>query len=417
MAPSHQNLPGPPSREFNDSQKVLGELLRTPFVSSFLSEARQGDVHDPDVTRRSQAWAAWAVSSLVRVSTGEREYSALRLPGSFYDPNNQGPKVVPHLEIPRKVASTNHPEFPFRLALFGNALLFPYWRYSEVTAVRRALFNTVSGPVDDVVALLASRRANLVTGLELVNAELEPHWQSVSEFLFSNDVQQGADATDDFTPVDVQRYLPSAYDLDLHVRFDEQLLEKNHGYTARRVGVWQVHGRAKNGKAFSFGVATPRLTVNSLFNDPLFVPSAESLGALLVRALLLRRIAARRLNLDAHYTVGDPTPSPRAYLRAVPARPGAKLPEASTGAVMRFLADFPDPEAAWQALERWGQRGYLLTTTPEGFRQAHAAASRAWRRVEEPDRSDIDVVLPLAWDMRDGKAQVVRVTYSSDTQA
>jgi hypothetical protein len=45
----------------------------------------------------------------------------------------------------------------------------------------------------------------------------------------------------------------------------------------------------------------------------------------------------------------------------------------------------------------------------EGFLAAHRNALRFMRRAETPERDDVNVLLPLAWDDR---SRVVRVTFS-----
>jgi hypothetical protein len=88
---------------------------------------------------------------------------------------------------------------------------------------------------------------------------------------------------------------------------------------------------------------------------------------------------------------------------------GQKLPEASVAAAVGFLQTYPDPEAAWKCLETWGAAGHMLTVTKDAFIASHANALRYLRRAEQPERDDINLVLPLAWDA-DGK--VVRATFA-----
>jgi hypothetical protein len=101
----------------------------------------------------------------------------------------------------------------------------------------------------------------------------------------------------------------------------------------------------------------------------------------------------------------------------VVARVGDKLPEASVSAAVKFLHAQPDPADAWAALTAWAQARTaggsgpraVLTVSQEGFAAAHRSALRAVRRAEQPEREDINVILPLAWDSR---GRVVRVTFS-----
>jgi len=403
-------------REVHDDRDVRVRLVRSPLVLSFIDRARPGDLFDADPHRRASAWANWCIDAMAEVSNGERTYAAIRLPGAFYDPRNQAPRIVPHLEVPRRRLTTADAELPDRLSQMGNGLCFPYWMYSEVTAVRRALFNTDAGPVGELLDLLNSRRSDLVTGLELANRQAGPQWSTIAALILSSEDGLSGDATGHFGTQEVAAYLPAAKPLSLEVRFDEQLAERNGAWTSRRVGVWQLRGETPGGERFALGVVTPRLTVNSLFNDDLFAPDKESPAALLVRTLQLRRLVQRHLHGTDGFRVGNPgaaAPS-GAHLRAVVARPGQKLPEASVSAAMGFLESYPDPESAWDALERWADKGYVLTVTRDGFVAVHRRAARTLRRMEDPERADIDCLLPLAWDVREGKAQVVRATFQAE---
>ena len=81
-------------------------------------------------------------------------------------------------------------------------------------------------------------------------------------------------------------------------------------------------------------------------------------------------------------------------------------------AAVHFLQNFPDAEQAWVMLERWAGEANLLTITQEAFRAAHANALRYLRRAETPDRDDINVLLPLAWN----NGKVLRVTFSRPSE-
>jgi hypothetical protein len=99
-----------------------------------------------------------------------------------------------------------------------------------------------------------------------------------------------------------------------------------------------------------------------------------------------------------------------AHLRAIVAKVGAKLPEASVEAAVHFLHTYPSAEEAWEALSEWSVRtGTLLTVSEEGFRDTHRRAQRFIRRAEDPERDDVNVLLPLGWDAR---SRVVRVSFS-----
>ena len=405
----------------DDAGAGRGRLMRTPWVASWVGQARRGDLADGDPVRRASAWANWAAAALGEISNGRRSYPALRLAGEFYDPHGTGGKSHPHLEVPERVLRRPDGEFPTRLAQAGAGLSFPYWRYDEVFAVRRSVFNTPVGPVGEFVEVVDDRRGALRDGLTVLGRYAAPNWGQVAGLIIADADGLVADACDDFGPTEVASWLPAAERFSVHVRFDAELRERNGAWASRRVGVWQLHGVTPGGDEFGFGVITPRLTANSLFTDPMFDPEHESPAACLVRSLVLRRIIERHLGGGrlVKHRIGDPVPEiaeVRAgsfgHLRAVPAQPGQKLPEASLSSAVAFLDAYRDPEAGWAALSAWSERGFLLTVTQEAFLDAHRRAARALRRAEEPERGDVDCLLPIAWDNRDGHAQVVRVTWA-----
>jgi hypothetical protein len=399
---------------------VSAELLRKPFIASWFHRARQADQRDPDPARRAAAWAQWALTSMSPMTgNSDRPYTALTLPGKFYDPRGTGPTVRPHLEIPAGLFDRAAPEFPDRLAQLGNGLLFPWWIIPEVMAVKRALFSTGRGSIADLVELLNSRRPALVDALTPMTGAAGRRWTLVEGDLLNSPAELGPVATAPFTEAEVADYLPPAAELKLTVEFDAKLRESSNGGASRRVGVWRISGEA--GEPFTLGVITPRLTRGSLFNDPLFAADREAPAALLVRGLLLRRLLRTALGGGVGVPVAEPAAAVRAQagprLRAIVARVGDKLPEAGVASAVHFLQTYPEPEDAWRVLSDWGAsspaggegRRAVLTVSEDGFKAAHRAALRALRRAEEPQRDDINVVLPLAWDSR---SRVVRVTFS-----
>jgi len=388
-------------------------LVRSPFVASWVGLARPGETTDPDPLRRTAAWAQWAAERLVMIDNGERRYPAVGLDGRFYTTSGEAPLARPHLEIPRRVLGVPDAEFPARLAAAGAAMRFAWWVYPEVVALRRATFNRPPAPAGELLEALNARRASLVDGLSAAVAVAAEHWSTVERLLVSEPEALLGAAVGDFDVDDVAAYLPLATDWGLRVVFDGPLAERSGTWATRRVGVWQLRGTAPDGSEVAVAAVTPRLTANSQFYDQLFKAQAESVAALLVRALILRRLA--RTHLTPGEAPGGPVADPAddtdasgPRLWAVAARMGAKIPEASVAAAVSFLHAYPDGEAAWAALERWAEPGYLLTVAREGFLAAHRGASRAMRRAEEPDRDDINAVLPLAWSP-DGK--VVRVSF------
>lgn len=393
---------------------LTAQLLPTAFVSSFVGRARPGlELTDADPQRRAAAWGRWAIESFAEFrGIQDRAYVALVLPGRYHDPKGTGPQVRPHLEVPEWMFERADPQFPDRLAQMGNGLLFPWWLMTEVVAVRRALFNGPRGDIGDLLHALDERRVGLVDAVRNLSCTASASWDVFEQLLLASDDGLVADATGNFTTDEIAALFPPAGKLGLSVTFDEKLLERNGIKAARRVGVWRIHIKDRGG----LGVVTPRLTANSLFADPLFRPENESAAALLVRALILSRLV--RHHLDAAVPAAVPAapsvnPSGGPFLRAVPARVGARLPEASMASAVNWLQTYTSAREAWEVLSRWAAGGgYLLTVIKDGFEASYANAQKFLRRAEDPEREDINVILPLAWDT-DGK--VVRVTFSRPT--
>jgi len=394
-----------------EDRSFVAKLLPMPFFASFIGRARPGSLRSDDHVERAAAWASWAISALTEMSgLSERQYVALLLDGKFYDPKGTGPKVRPHLEIPARRLAKADAEFPDRLALMGNGLSFPWWLVPEVTAVRRALFNTPDTSIGDLVEVLAASADPLRSALREMSQLAAGQWHVIESLLVAGDDSLAHDAAGDFSPEEVATYFPAGATLNLEVSYDVKLRDRG---SARRVGVWQLSGINAAGERFSVGVVTPRLTANSLFRDPLFSIETESAAAALVRGLLLRRLAEHHLSGQMNATVHSPAPveeAPKAWLRTVVAQPGKKLPEASMAAAVHFLQTYPVAEDAWELLERAAAKSsVLLTITRDGFLAAHKNALRYLRRAEDVERDDVNIILPLGWD---DKSRVVRYTFS-----
>lgn len=388
----------------------MTSLLTSPFVSGFMSVARAGDLSDADPLRREAAWAHWAIANMrPTTSPTGRSYAALFLPGKFYDPKNKSQDLSPHLELTNYTLERSDFSFPTRIAQMGNGLSFPWWTLQEVTAVRRALFNHESGDLSALSQALNNRRLSLIKAVESASTLLEPAWSDIESKIIAGDETFTKIACGDFDEKAIADLFSPAQQFGLSLTFEPKLLESNGRWASRRVGVWVLKTSTT-----SIGVVTPRLTRNSLFKDPLFSPSKESPAALLVRALLLRRIAAAQMGKKI---TGAALPSQTSatpggpYLRAVPARPGSKMPQPSVEAVMRFLKAYPDPDDAWLVLNRWANGSSILTVSADVFKSAHANALRYIRRNEPPARSDLDSILPLAWEQGESP-RVVRVTFA-----
>ena len=396
-----------------ESQRDLKQrILTTPWCSSWVGRARNGDRYDLDAGRRASAWAHWAVESLCEMTGADgRVYPAMVLDGKF-DNRAAGVNALmrPHLEVPKRVLDASDSTFPDRLSQLGNATAFPWWRIDEAVAVRRALFNTPGGDVASLCAALNARRVALDDALGKLSRQTESRWATVEEKLLGEPDELRAAACGDFSVDEVAEYFPAARDYNLSVRFDTKLAESAKEHVARRIGVWQLHGTDPTGVRFALGVVTPRLTLGSQFRDAHFAIAKESPAAMLVRGLVMRRLLERILGEESTEQVAERGPESRTYLRSVLAQVGQKMPEASVRSAVQFLQTYQDADEAWVVLEEWAARSEtILTVREEQFREAHRRAHRAMRRAEDPDREDVNVVLPLGWD---SKSRVVRVTFS-----
>lgn len=291
----------------------------------------------------------------------------------------------------------------------GNGLLFPWWVYPEVTAVRRALLGNGSGDISEFSDLLWRLRPGLSDMLSGFVSSFVKQWPKVEHALVADLAGVSPLVVSDFSAADVAAVSPSLGRMGVSVKFEPGLLDRSGDRAARRVGVWLVSASSDSG-ACSLGAVTPRLTANSLFRDRMFDASTEGPAALLVRVLLVRRLAEGVAGLRlAGEVVEERRPGREPFLRSVVASAGAKLPEASIASAVHFLQSFPEGADAWEFLERWASEGGMVLTVSEAsFRMAHANALRFVRRADSPSRDDVNVVLPLAWDQA---GRVVRATF------
>lgn len=395
---------------------LRADIAASPFVASWLPRAYEGDLFNSDQERRASAWAHWALTSMTPMQgAADRPYLALALPGAFHNAPGTGPKSAPHLEVPAGAFERADSQFPDRLAQVGNALLFPWWVVPEVLAAKRALFSS-QGDVGPLLQVLAEQHRQLVEAVTALSAEAEAAWSDLGVPGVDASALTRA-ASDPFDTVEVVEFFPYAASHQLRVTYDSKAAQSAGDRAPFRLGVWRISGHTD--KAFGLGVVTPRLTHTHL-TDPLFTPSRDSGSALLVRGLVLRRLLRECFGRSDLPVVAASSRAPASSrgLRAIVARAGEKLPEASPVAATHFVHAHPDADQAWSALAAWALAPVgkgrspraVLTVTAPLHRAAHASVLRALEAGHPPSRPDIDVLLPIAWDHR---SRVVRVTFSS----
>ena len=388
-------------------RELIAKLVAKPLVASFISDAREGDLHDLDQSRRASAWAHWALNNLTELrGSGDRGYIALLLPGKFYDPRGTGPSLPPHVELPEWALDRSDSDFAIRLGQLGNAALFNWWLVPEVIALRRVLFSQAGAGIKNLVDVMAKHRSGLVTSLSLLNEKVSAQWTVIEALQAAHPENLSAAFTDPFSTGEIARIFPPAAALRMEVLFEPKFAESSGIWCSRRVGAWRITLPDRDG---ALGVVTPRLTSSSLFNDPVFKPESESASALLVRNLLLRRLTWRFLDGSVPDAVRPDGKPVNYYLRAIVAKVGAKLPEASVESAVNFVQQHQDSHRAWGSIQAWAADGHVITVSRNDFDAAFVRVVSCLRRAETPERSDINHILPLAWD---NKSRVVRVTYS-----
>lgn len=408
-------------RFYNNSKldtdfSVKSFMYSSKFVSSFIGKSRKGDLFSESLPHRSAAWANWFTSSLtVFQGLADREYVGLALPAKFYD-NLYAPEVTPHVEIPGRVLHASAEFFPVNLALLGNAILSPSWIFSEVKATRKALFMDVTD-ISSFATFLYSYRSGLVDRLVDLQVSLKNSYSLFESTVMSNPAIVSDIILKGFDTKAVKKILRD-FPYTVSIYPEPDFASKQNKWISRRLVPWRVDFSAtstekltmrarENIKFFegssdnvsgSFGVVTPRLTFNSLFNDPLFSPSRDSLASILVRILLLEELTKFfPSNIENKFPVPATDNLNTFSFRPIPARPDAKAPQASTKAAVAFVTAFNNPDSAFAALSSWAGGKYVLTVSRKDFISSFISARKAISRLEDPSRYDINNILPLCW--------------------
>ena len=390
----------------------LPRLLAEPFIGSWMASAKpSGPLHTSVMHERSERWAQWFLESIATMSSAKgRSYPAVLLPGDFYRKPGSPPAPQPHLEMSRATLRTSDRWFPGRLALIGNGLHFPQVVFQEVTAMRRALFTGVGQDLSRPLVELSASSAAVAAHAAAARTLLADSWDIVQTALIGDDPRILQCFTTPFSTKELANVFPPAITLNLEAHLEPVLAEQAGKNVTRRLGIWTLTGHPSRSPQFSLGVITPRLTRNSLLRDDRFDPAGESPAANIVTAALLYRVADALLNASpGNVEVTVPAGMrPPVQFTQMPAKAGARLPEASPAAAARFVAAFPTSRAAWDALTGWAtSQGAALALDEESFAAAFARAHQAVTRAEDPRRSDIDLLLPIGWSQN---ARVIRVT-------
>lgn len=394
-------------------RNLLAALMKTPLVSSFFADAREGNLYDSDRKLRASAWSHWALSNMSEMTgSAGRKYIALMLPGKFYNPLGNGPEVQPHIELPDWALDRSDGDFADRLGQIGNAALFNWWVMPEVTAMRRVLFSRTGEGVCEFIDEISKHRRGLIDTLLSLNKTMASQWMVIEKLQAAQPESVSSTITEPYLPNELSKLFPPSIEMGLEIRFDEKLAQSSGSGASRRLGAWRVD--IQSGSNGSLGVVTPRITGNSLFSDKLFIPEKESTSALLVRAIMLRRLAWRYLDSEVPNALQPDISTLHPYhLRSMIPRVGAKLPEPSIDAAVAFVQRNPIAIDAWGNLNIWAKDKTILTVNKEDFLGAHERALASIRRAESPTREDINNILPLGWD---SKNRVVRVTYSRNPE-
>jgi len=386
-----------------NDREILAKVISTPFFSSFIGKCVEGDIYAREHAIRSQAVGYWMLNSLTRF-TGQdsREYIGIQLPGEFYDPLGFGKALKPHIEIPESILKKSDANFLDKLTLLGSGLHFKWWILPEVLSIRRALFRESSGTVLDFIKAVEPSRDDLVNTIRSQQDKLRDNWGYIAEEIAIKSKDFALEVFGVINSNEILTYLPIDISQNLKIRLEKKVDGEDITKTARRVNAWVIEGAS-----FKCAAITPRLTYGSIFKDEVFSLEKESIAALLVRGLVINRVS-KRFNLGEEKVLIQPT-ALSTHLRAIPAKIGQKIPEASFTSAIRFVTDYQEPAIAWSRLEEWARESYILTISKEVFYKSFLEIAKRIDKMEELDQDGVNNVLPLAWS-KSGK--ITRVSYS-----
>lgn len=356
------------------------ELFSSPFVSSWAARSRPGERATSDVRVSAGAWASWALLSFVEVSSERRSYFALNLEGRLYRSGRLHDAA--HLEVPAWRWGVTEPLFPDRLAYAGAAMRFPSLVFDEVAAMRRGVF--ASGTSDTLVSTLSARADRMREALAVLTGRMAPHVPALP--LTTAPESLSNVICEPFSSGELSAVLPEAAGWQLTL--DTKLVASSGRFLSRRMHVWRLVDDAG-----SLLAVTPRLTVGSLLIDNLFSPSSESPAAAFTRLALLSRLA-EIIDVDPSGVMPPPPPAD-GFLRTVPVRDGGKTPSASVESAVAFALRFPNASEAYRRLEELASGRFTLVVSKASFCASHERILGCVQRAEDPERGDVDTVLPL----------------------
>jgi hypothetical protein len=392
---------------------ILSEFASSAFISSWMGQARDTDVFSAVHQERSAGWARWVIKNLDQFhGKGERKYLAIRLPGRFYTPGNSFDAGDPHLEISSSLIKDPDPLFPQRVAQAGNALIFPSWIPGEVVAVKRAVLGGPRGNVQPFLDTVNAHRKEILDCYASLTLAAEKHWLKIYAAIADNPATISESLSSGFSSVYLANIFPDLRELNVSMVGDSQLIDRSGERFCRRVGVWTFQN-SESSSLFSLGAVTPRLTRSSLFTDPLFTPSSESSVALLARCLVLSKVIETIGEKPEALVPHTYRESSEMYLKIVPAQRGQESPVASFRSARLFIKSYPHAADAWTVLQQWASSRGALSVSETDFLSSYSRVSAQLMQGRNPQRVDVDALLPLLWDKQNKVGRVTAVTASA----
>lgn len=389
-------------------------LLANEWVRSFIALAHKGDIRSPDNVEKTQATAYWIVKSLSeKIGGGDRRYIAINLDGRYYDQDKKI-DIKPHIEVPKSVINKADELFPRKIVQSGLSLHSPLWVYQEIRTLKNNIFSESNSDTKHVLNLLDDRMESLRNLLKKATSDLSQYWSVIEGLQIIKPQELSETISKKYTTQEIAHIINLSDEFEVEITHTGEGLDTNTEFLSRRIGVWCVnvynkHTRLNN----KICVATPRLTYNSMFNDPNYSPSSESPAASLVRTLLIYRLfdtylKFAKIEKNKAVTGSKNSKHPNPTFKIIQAQPGQKMPEPSLESIINLVQTYQTYTQAYNILKSWASTRCVLTISEEEFKKAYLYVQDRIRKAETIDKSKAVDILPIAW--KDGK--VVRVTFS-----